>query len=137
MKASSGFTLLEMVVVLGVIALILGASITYFGPLQDTAGETSTAGKLSEVTAKLETYRMNAGHYPSQEQGLQALVEQPGTTPQPRRWKRMFLRMPVDSWGREYAYFYPGREVENMPEVVSAGVDGTFNTPDDLSSLAP
>lgn len=134
MNGRSGFSLLEMVVVLGVIALILGASITFFGPVRDTAAETATEGKISEVTAKLETYRLNAGHYPSQEQGLGALVARPEASPRPRKWKRMFLQLPVDSWGREFGYFNPGRVVEGTPEVVSAGVDGAFDTEDDLSS---
>lgn len=134
MTAKPGFSLLEMVVVLGVIALILGASITFFGPVRDTAAETATGGRISEVTAKLETYRLNAGHYPAQEQGLEALVERPETTPRPRKWKRMYVQLPVDSWGRPYRYFNPGRVAEGMPEVVSAGVDGLFDTADDLSS---
>ena len=137
MKARSGFSLLEMVVVLGVIALILGASITFFGPMQDMAAERTTEGKMSEVVAKLEAYRIDAGHYPSQEQGLQALVERPDSTPRPRRWKRMFLQVPVDSWGREYQYFNPGRRVPEIPEVVSSGVDGLFDTEDDLSTQDP
>lgn len=123
-----------MVVVLGIIGLILGAAMTFVQPLKDHAAETATRSELGEITSKLEVYRSNAGYYPSGEQGLAALVERPSAAPEPRRWKQLFLSMPRDSWGREYAYFNPGRTHKGAPEVVSSGVDGTFETEDDLSS---
>ncbi len=89
---------------------------------------------MREFGAKLETYRMLAGDYPSQEQGLMALVERPEVEPVPERWKPQFKELPKDPWGREYRYFYPGRVDPEVFEVVSGGEDMEFGTEDDISS---
>ena len=131
-----GFSLLEMVIVLGIIALILGAAISFSGGITSAAREQAAEAKLREFSAKLETYRMVAGMYPSETQGLQALVEKPTSAPEPRRWKAQFKSLPKDPWGQEYQYHYPGRTDTSTYEILSKGEDMEEGTEDDLSSQA-
>ena len=127
---------MEMVIVLGIIALILGAAIGFSGGITEAARDQAAEAKLREFSAKLETYRMVAGVYPSQTQGLQALVEKPTSAPEPRRWKQQFKVLPRDPWGQEYLYFYPGKRDATTYEILSKGSDMEEGTEDDISNQA-
>lgn len=129
-----GFSLLEMVIVLGIIALILGAAISFSGGITGAARDQAAEAKMREFSAKLETYRMVAGTYPSQVQGLQALVEKPTSAPEPRRWKQQFKNLPKDPWGQDYLYYYPGKTDSSGFEIISKGEDMEEGTDDDISS---
>ena len=133
-RTARGFSLLEMVIVLGIIALILGAAISFSGGITDAARDTAASAKIKEFSAKMETYRMVSGMYPSKNQGLQALVEKPTSAPEPRRWKQQFKELPKDPWNEDYLYFYPGRKDPGTYEIVSKGADLEEGTDDDLSS---
>ena len=133
-RVARGFSLLEMVIVLGIIALILGAAIGFSGGITEAARDQAAEAKLREFSAKLETYRMVAGTYPSEMQGLQALIEKPTSAPEPKRWKRMFKTLPKDPWGQEYMYYYPGKKDASTYEVLSKGADQEAGTDDDISS---
>ena len=135
-RVARGFSLLEMVIVLGIIALILGAAIGFSGGITGAARDQAAEAKLREFAAKLETYRMVAGVYPSEVQGLQALVEKPTSAPEPRRWKQQFKSLPKDPWGQDYLYFYPGKRDSTTYEILSKGADMEEGTDDDLSSQA-
>ena len=92
---------------------------------------------FNAIGSSLKTYRLNAGQYPSTEQGLEALVEEPAIDPLPRRWTKIADRIPTDAWNNEYRY---RRLSEDHPvgfEIISAGRDAQFGTEDDLSSLDP
>ena len=129
-----GFSLLEMVIVLGIIALILATAIGLSGGFMGLGRITSTEAKLQRVSSALMSYRTLAGHYPSEAQGLSALVERPTSAPEPRRWEKFFDTVPKDAWDREFEYKYPGSKDPNRPEVISLGKDGELGTDDDISS---
>jgi general secretion pathway protein G len=133
-RMAAGFTLLEMVIVLGIIALILGAAISFSGGITEAARIQAAEAKSREFSAKLETYRMLAGVYPSETQGLQALVEKPTSAPEPKRWKAQFKALPKDPWGQDYVYHYPGRKDTSTYEILSKGADMEEGTEDDISS---
>lgn len=136
-RMAGGFSLLEMVIVLGIIALILGAAIKFSGGITGAARDQAARAKMNEFSAKLETYRMVSGMYPSQNQGIAALVEKPTSAPEPRRWKQQFKILPLDPWGQEYLYFYPGKQDTTTYEVLSKGADMEEGTDDDISSQDP
>lgn len=129
-----GFTLLEMVIVLGIIAVILGGAIGVLGKVGDGAKLQRVEGDFNAIGSALRTYKINAGHYPSTQQGLRALVDRPGGTPQPRRWTSLMKVVPQDPWGQDYVYRFPGRKDPTEFELVSRGGDGQENTSDDISS---
>ncbi|MDE1999632.1 MAG: type II secretion system major pseudopilin GspG [Burkholderiales bacterium] len=102
-----GFTLLELLVVLVIIGLLAG----YVGPRffsQIGKSEVKTAmAQIDALGKALDQYRLDTGHYPSTEQGLNALWTKPADE---TRWWGPYLRKaaPKDPWGREYQYKSPG-----------------------------
>ena len=120
-----------------VIILVLAASLLLFKSGFDSAGaEIQTQSKITRINSALITYRHRAGHYPSEAQGLEALVTRPTTDPKPRSWGAAFTSLPKDGWDREFVYKYPEMlsNKGGVPNIISKGPDGVLGTPDDLSS---
>ncbi len=133
----SGFTLLEMVIVLGIIAVLLGGSIALIGGLGEGAKLQRVGSDFNSIGAALKTYKLNANSYPTTQQGLEALVTKPSTTPVPPRWTKLSDRVPTDPWDNEYLYKYPGTKDPAEYELISKGRDGQEGTEDDFSSQDP
>jgi general secretion pathway protein G len=136
-RLTSGFTLLEMVIVLGIIALLLGGAIAVVGPkILNSAKYTRVKGDFSALRAAVMSYRNIGGYYPTTQQGLKALINKPTSTPIPQMWESSFPTIPLDPWGNEYGYKYPGTKDKSEFEIISKGPDGIEGTPDDISSQA-
>ena len=133
-KLKSGMTLLEIVIVVAIIAVIMGASIGMIGGLRGNAEDNATRMKINGMRSLLESYRSAAGSYPTETQGLQALVTKPTTSPVPRRWRQQMSSVPVDPWNQEYIYRYPGSKDRTSYEIISKGSDQELDTDDDISS---
>ena len=133
-RRRSGFTLLEMVIVLGIIAMILGGAIFAMKGIQDAAKLKQVDSDFKSYESALAGYKLNAGTFPTSQQGLKALVDKPTTTPVPRRWVRIMDKINMDPWGSEYIYRFPGKKRANDFEMISNGPDGLPNTADDISS---
>lgn len=129
-----GFTLLEMVIVLGIIAMILGGAIFAMRGIGDAAKLRQVESDFKSFESALAMYRLNAGNYPTTQQGLEALRTKPTSTPIPRRWVQVMSRIPDDPWGSPYVYRFPGSKRANEFEIISNGPDGQANTDDDISS---
>ena len=89
------------------------------------------------IRSALNSYKINSGHYPSTEQGLQALVERPTIPPLPEDWVQIFDKMRSDPWRRDYQYRLVGEAPHIRFELRSIGKDGVEGTKDDQSSLEP
>ena len=111
-RRASGFTLIEIMVVLVIIA-ILGALIgpQIFGQV-DNARIKATKLDIQSLGTALDMYQMDNFRYPTTEQGLEALVKVPTIEPVPRNWRPQgYLRsksVPKDQWGNDYLYIVPG-----------------------------
>ena len=120
-RCRTGFTLLELLVVMVIIGLLAG----YVGPrLFAQIGKSEskvTRAQIDALQKSLDQYRIDIGRYPSTEQGLAALVQRPGDEP---RWAGPYLAkaVPTDPWGRVYLYTMPGRHAEY--DLQSLGKDG-------------
>lgn len=136
-RSSAGFTLLEMVIVLGIISLILGGSIAFMGKISEGAKVSRVDGDFTSISSALKMYKVNNGSYPYTQQGLKALVEKPSGTPQPRRWQKLMDKVPPDPWGNEYGYKFPGSKDPTEFEIISRGADGVEGGEQDYSSQDP
>jgi general secretion pathway protein G len=133
-RRHSGFTLLEMVIVLGIIAMILGGAIFAMRGIGDAAKLRQVESDFKSFQSAFAMYKLNAGTYPTTQQGFRALVEKPSSTPVPRRWVQVMSKIPLDPWDSDYIYRFPGKKRANEFEMISKGPDGMENTADDLSS---
>jgi general secretion pathway protein G len=136
-RVAAGFTLLEMVIVLGIIAVLLGGSIALIGGIGEGAKLQRVDADFNSLGSALKTYKLNAGNYPTQQQGLEALVTKPSSTPVPRRWAKIADKVPPDPWNNPYGYKFPGTKDPSEFEIFSMGKDGQAGTDDDLSSQDP
>jgi general secretion pathway protein G len=108
---STGFTLLEILVVLAIIGLLAGLAITNVDKIFGGA-QNSTAKLFASQTMKtsLTTYRIHMGNYPTTSEGLQALVTPPSAKAE--RWNGPYIeggKIPKDPWDEPYQYEYPGK----------------------------
>ncbi len=126
-----GFTLLEIMIVVGIIVILLGLAISKIGNPTGFAKQTAVRADVQAIGTQLQLYESMNGFYPTTEQGLQALVTQPSTDPQPTRWYQLFKQVPKDPWGSEYIYGCPGQKHPDSYDLYSAGPDRRQDTGDD------
>ncbi|MGV3662951.1 MAG: type II secretion system major pseudopilin GspG [Prosthecobacter sp.] len=132
---AAAFTLLEMMVVLLIIALIIGSVAVMMGGIENNAQGVTTSAKVNGIQGALMSYKMANLTYPTQEQGLEALVTRPTSQPAPKRWTQLLKADSLtDPWGRKMAYRNPGKRNTNGYDVYSFGPDGLDNTEDDIGN---
>lgn len=125
--ASSGFTLIEILVVVLIISILAG--IVGISVLRHPAEAKAAVAKMQLKTFKsaLQLYRMDQGTLPTQAQGLEALCIKPTVAPIPEKYpEEGYLDsriLPKDPWGHAYIYLVPGRNQEPY-EIISYGTDG-------------
>lgn len=121
LRRSAGFTLIELLVVLAIIGLLAGL----VGPqVIKHLGESKTKTaklQIEELSSALDMYRLDVGRYPSSEEGLAALIEQPASA---GYWNGPYLRkkkMPQDPWNNPFHYVTPGQH--GKFDIFSYGAD--------------
>jgi len=120
----AGFTLLEMLVVVAILGMLVGlVAPTVLRQL--SGARTSIAiQSIERLSTVLDIYKLDIGSYPTTEQGLQALVVQPGSVP---RWNGPYLKgdtTPVDAWGKPYIYKSPSTRSGRAYDLCSHGEAG-------------
>jgi general secretion pathway protein G len=130
-KNQSAFTLLEIMLVVTIIALLLGAAIYKLGGNVEYSRHVRVAADIQGIGTQLKLYESMNGFYPTTEQGLQALVTQPDTEPRPVRWYQLYREMPKDPWQNNYIYICPGIKNPTGYDLYSAGPDRKPDTQDD------
>src|SRR5262245_35941859 len=124
MKKHSGFTLVEVMVVVVILGILAAVVLPKIMGRPDEARVTAAKADISVIMQALKLYRLDNQFYPSTDQGLSALVTRPASNPQPLNWKQggYLERLPNDPWGRPYQYLNPGLKGEI--DVYSLGADG-------------
>lgn len=117
----SGFTLLEILVVLVILGLLAGLVGPRVLKHLDSSKTKTAMLQIQELGAALDLYRLEVGRYPSSEQGLDALINQPEGI---SSWNGPYLKKTVirlDPWGQSYHYKFPGEFGEY--DLFSLGAD--------------
>ncbi len=120
-EKQQGFTLLEIMLVVTIIALLLGAAIYKLGGNVEYSRHVRVAADIQGINTQLKLYESMNGFFPTTDQGLQALVTQADTDPRPTRWYQLYKEMPKDPWQNNYVYICPGIKNPNSYDLYSAG----------------
>jgi general secretion pathway protein G len=125
-RGDEGFTLIEIMVVvmiIGMLATVVGVKVMGYIP---TAKRNTAKAQISNFKSALDKYYLDNSHYPTTEQGLMSLVNEPSSHPQPKNWdKNGYLdSIPVDPWGNEYIYFSPSVDSRGAYSIECYGGDG-------------
>ena len=121
-QTRAGFTLVEVmvvVVILGILAVLIVPRVL---GRTDEARVAAAKHDIAALMQSLKLYHLDNGRFPTNDQGLQALVTRPQSGPAPTNWKPYLDKVPKDPWGNSYQYLNPG--VHGEVDVFSLGADG-------------
>ena len=133
-RRNAAFTLVEIMLVLGIIALLVGAGIYSLGDVTSSGKRTRARADLTTLTTALRAYELDNTFLPTTEQGLMALVQKPSSRPTPANWTYKLKKTILDAWGNPYLYRRPGTKDKGGFDVYSAGPDGQADTGDDIGN---
>ena len=137
-----GFTLIEILIVIGIIMALMAAAVVAYMPQQKGARINTTKIALEEVGNAIEMYNTNIGHYPSdQEGGLEALRTKPSFENEAtgQNWHGPYLKKePLDAWGNKFRYTLSQSGTSDADltpfKLESNGPDGMEGTEDDIKN---
>lgn len=121
LKRPAGFTLVELLVVLAILGLLAGLVGPQVMKFLGTSKTKTAKLQIEDLSATLDMYRLETGRYPTNEEGLDALVKRPGDA---ANWNGPYIKkgqIPKDPWGFEYQYRFPGEQ--GGADVWSLGAD--------------
>lgn len=123
-KARLGFTLIEIMVVVVILAILAALIVPKIMSRPDEARVVAARQDISTIMQALRLYRLDNLRYPTSEQGLASLVAPPVIAPLPPNWKAggYLERLPKDPWGNPYQFLNPG--IRGEIDVFSFGADG-------------
>ena len=136
MKSSQqkGFTLLEIMVVIVILGVLASMVVPNLMGNKDKADRQKVISDVIALENALDMYKLDNSVYPTTEQGLEALVEQPTSAPEPRNYRDggYIKRLPQDPWGNEYVLNSPGEN--GKIDILSVGPDGEEGSEDDIGN---
>ena len=129
----AGFTLVEMLLVLVILAVLAAIVIPKFSGRTQQAKVTAAQSQISSIETALDAFEVDNGFYPTGSGGLAALVDQPANAPS---WKGPYLKkgVPLDPWGNAYIYTCPGKNNPSSYDLMSMGPDGRSGGDDDITN---
>jgi general secretion pathway protein G len=149
LSRKAGFTLIEILLVIVILLLLASALVVFLLPQQEGAEKNTTKLLLSQVATALDTYRLNLGRYPSeQDGGLNALTTKPNYENQRlgEKWQGPYLKPGTkleDPWGHSIRYEAVDRSTTTDDQkggppykLFSVGPDGQADTDDDVKLMA-
>jgi general secretion pathway protein G len=123
-KRGSGFTLVELLLVLVILGVLAAIVIPKFSGRTEQAKEQAAVTQISTFRTALDAFEVDNGYYPKGKGGLQDLIVQPRDA---QNWRGPYLqadRIPMDPWGNEYIYECPGRNNPTSYDLSSMGAPG-------------
>ena len=129
-----GFTLIELMIVVIIIAAIAAMVVPRLSGRSEQAKITVAQADISSnIGMALKLYELDNGNYPTTEQGLNALMAKPTSSPAAQNWKGPYLeKAPLDPWGNPYQYRCPGSHNTSGYDLYSPGKDAAEGGEDDV-----
>ncbi|MGI2854551.1 type II secretion system major pseudopilin GspG [Shewanella algae] len=129
-----GFTLLEVMVVIVILGILASMVVPNLMGNKDKADQQKAVSDIVALENQLDMYKLDNSVYPTTEQGLEALVEKPTISPEPRNYRDggYVKRLPMDPWGNPYLLMSPGEH--GKIDVFTSGPDGQPGTEDDIGN---
>ena len=123
-----GLTLIEIMVVIVIMAILAAIVVPKIMSRPEQAKKIKVEQDLLAIGNSMDLYKLDNGFYPSQDQGISALVTQPSTDPLPQNWNPggYLKKLPVDPWGHNYLYKNPG--AHNEIDIYSLGISHSEKT---------
>ncbi|MGD0090769.1 MAG: type II secretion system major pseudopilin GspG [Planctomycetota bacterium] len=128
-----GFTLVELLLVLVILAVLAAVVVPKFTKRSEQARVAATKTDIANLETALDTFEVDTGRYPTSDEGLRALMERPGNV---KEWNGPYLKRLVlnDPWGNPYIYRNPGQHNSNSYDLYSFGPDGQEGGGDDIDN---
>lgn len=122
-RGECGFTFIEIMVVVAILAILAALVVPRIAGRSDEARRTAAKVQIRNIEGALQLYKLDTSVYPTTEQGLKALVEKPSVGTIPKNWKLggYLPKVPNDPWGTPYKYLSPSQRGDF--EIVSLGGD--------------
>ncbi|MBU2874239.1 type II secretion system major pseudopilin GspG [Marinobacter salexigens] len=135
-QSNRGFTLIEIMVVMVILGLLVAVVAPNIMGRSDQAKVTVAETQLTNISKALDIYRLDNSHYPSTQQGLEALKSRPSGSPEPKNWNPdgYMKSIPQDPWGNDFQYVSPGRE--GAYDLYSFGSDGQEGGEGDAADIS-
>ncbi len=125
LRSRRGFTLLELLVVMVILVLLASVVTVVVTKRVEEARHAKAVADIESISNALDQFYVHCSRYPLPEEGLTALREKPSGDDLPN-WNGPYVKksIPVDPWGREYVYVYPGQHNQDGYDLYSLGRDG-------------
>lgn len=133
-KKHQGFTLLEVMVVIVILGILASMVVPNLMGNKDKADQQKAVSDIVALENALDMYKLDNSVYPTTEQGLEALVQKPTMSPEPRNYREggYVKRLPQDPWRNDYLLLSPGEN--GKLDIFSAGPDSQPGTEDDIGN---
>ena len=130
----TGFTLLEIIVVVAIIAILAAYIAPKVAGRVDDARISKAKSDIRVLESSLELYKLDNFSYPSTEQGLSALITKPSGA-ELKNWRKggYIKKLTKDPWGNDYQYLYPGSNGEF--DIFSMGADAAVGGRDEGADI--
>ena len=132
-KRTEGFTLIELLLVMVILSVLATVVVPKFTRRSEQARIVAAQSSIANIEVALEAFEVDTGRYPTNEEGLQALVVAP---PQLDTWRGPYIKrgIPKDPWGNNYVYRCPGEHNTNSYDLYSYGPDRQEGGDDDIDN---
>lgn len=122
MRKTSGFTLIEVMVVVVILGILAAIIVPKIMSRPEQARMLKARQDILAIQSALDLYKLDNGLYPTTDQGLDALVKKPTSSPIPQNWKSegYLQQLPVDPWGQPYQYM----NEDDKLRIFSYGIKG-------------
>lgn len=128
-----GFTMVELLLVLVILATLAAIVVPKFAGRSEQAKVTAAQTQISNLSTALDAFEVDNGYYPTGADGLNALLEEPKDA---KNWRGPYMKQAVtnDPWGNPYVYEMPGKHNDKGYDLMSLGPDGRSGGNDDITN---